>query len=588
MTDGDSPRWKEGLKLSRSIPLFENARVRVRALSSGDRVLFYFLVAFVTALSLSGLYALEQSLLVVVPAYGGSLVEGEVGSPRFINPLLGISDADRDLSLLTYAGLMGLSGSGALVSVLAESYAVSEDGKSYTFVLRENVKFSDATPVTAADVVFTIKKAQDSALKSPEYANWSGVAVEAVDARTIRFTLGKPYAPFLGLTTLGILPSRLWQNISNEEFPFSNLQTNPVGAGPFKVSGISRDSSGLIKGVSLTENSYYALGRPYLDSIRFNFYARAEDLADAHANGSVQSMYDLPAPAARPTNRGRQATQTLSAPYARVFGVFWNPSEKHVLARLEVRKALSLALDRKSVVDDVLGGYATAIMGPVPPGGTVRQTGIPVLENPTAAAADVLEKGGWKYDGSARVWKNAGAKQTFDTITIRTSNVPELKNIASAVKVDWEKLGIATDIELYEPGDLSQNVIRPRKYEALLYGMVIGRDQDLYAFWDSQERNDPGLNIALYANKTVDALLEEVRSSADEKVRTADLQKIEDLIAADYPAAFIYAPDFTYAIPENLSGVTLPQIIMPADRFATVASWYRVTDKVWPFLVSRE
>ena len=74
------------------------------------------------------------------------------------------------------------------------------------------------------------------------------------------------------------------------------------------------------------------------------------------------------------------------------------------------------------------------------------------------------------------------SKQTLDRITIRTSNVPELKNVASAVKVDWEKLGIRVDIELYEPGDLSQNVIRPRKYEALLYGMVIGRDQDLYAF----------------------------------------------------------------------------------------------------------
>ncbi|PIV87245.1 hypothetical protein COW49_00620, partial [Candidatus Kaiserbacteria bacterium CG17_big_fil_post_rev_8_21_14_2_50_51_7] len=141
--------------------------------------------------------------------------------------------------------------------------------------------------------------------------------------------------------------------------------------------------------------------------------------------------------------------------------------------------------------------------------------------------------------------------------------------------------------ELYEPGDLSQNVIRPRKYEALLYGMVIGRDQDIYAFWDSQERNDPGLNIALYANKTVDALLEDARGSADREMRAADIQKIEDIIAADYPAAFLYAPDFTYAVPKDLYGVVLPQIITTSDRFATVASWYRITDAVWPFLVRK-
>ena len=498
-----------------------------------------------------------------------SLVEGEVGSPQFINPLLTISDADRDLSALVYAGLMGLSGDGSLIPVLAESYTLSPDGKIYTFVVRNNAKFIDGTPVTANDVVFTVRKAQDPGLKSPEYANWSGVSVLAVDQHTVRFTLTKPYAPFLGLTTLGILPSRLWQNISNEEFPFSNLETNPIGAGPFKVADVSRDASGLIRSVSLAANPQYVLGRPYLDSIRFDFYSRAEDLAAAVRSGTVESAYDV------------STQNALTAPYARVFGVFWNPSENQVYARAEVRKALSLALDRQHIVNTVLGGYATAIMGPVPPGGGVEQVPIPQSSNPTVAAAHILQSAGWTYDGAQRLWKNMSSKQTLDRITIRTSNVPELKNVASAVKVDWEKLGIRVDIELYEPGDLSQNVIRPRKYEALLYGMVIGRDQDLYAFWNSQERNDPGLNIALYANKTVDALLENVRSSTNETMRTTNLQKIEDSIAADYPTAFIYAPDFTYAVPENLRGVVLPQIITPADRFATVASWYRFTDAVY-------
>ena len=555
--------------------MLENVRESVRAFSNGDRILFYLLAALVGIASLSVLYALEQSLLVEVPAYGGTLAEGVVGSPRFINPLLAMSDADRDLSALTYAGLMGISGTGDLVSILAESYDLSSDGKTYTFILNKNAKFSDGTPVTADDIVFTIQKAQSPALKSPKYADWVGVGVAAVDQRTVRFTLSKPYAPFLGLMTLGILPSRLWKNISDEEFPFSMLESNPVGAGPFKVTDVSRGVSGLIESVSLSENSYFVLGRPYLDGIRFNFYPRAEDLASAIKSGNVESAYDV------------GVTGALTAPYARVFGVFWNPSEKHIYARAEVRKALSLALDRQSIVDNVLGGYATPIIGPVPPGGSVRQVPVPRFENPTAEAASVLRAAGWTYDGSARVWENIAAKQTLDGITLRTSNVPELKGVASAVKADWENLGIPVDIELYEPGDLSQNVIRPRKYEALLYGMVIGRDQDLYAFWDSQERNDPGLNIALYANKTIDALIENARGSTDVKTRAANLQKIEDIISADYPAAFIYSPNFTYAIPDNLRGVKLPQIIIPAERFITVASWYRFTDTVWPIFANK-
>ena len=566
---------REHLTRSRSIPMLERISAQVRALSSGDRVLFYSIAILIGIASLTSLYALEQSLLIKVPSYGGTLVEGDVGSPRFINPLLAISDADRDLSTLAYAGLMGLSGNGELVPVLAESYVVSSDSKTYTFTLRKNAKFSDGTPVTADDVVFTVQKAQDPALKSPKYADWSGVEVAAVDQRTVQFTLPKPYAPFLELTTLGILPSRLWANVSDEEFPFSTLETNPVGAGPFKIASISRDSSGLIGSVSLAANPDFVLGRPYLDAIRFTFYSRAEDLSSALASGAIESAYDV-------SRKG-----ALTAPYARVFGVFWNPNENQVYARAEVRKALSLALDRQSIINTVFSGYATAIMVPVPPGGSVRQVAIPTLSNPTATAAGVLEAAGWTYDGSARVWKNTGAKQTLSSITLRTSNVPELKAVASAVKADWEKLGIPVTIELYEPGDLSQNVIRPRKYEALLYGMVIDRDQDLYAFWDSQERNDPGLNIALYANKTIDSLLEDARGSADSSQRTTDLQKIEDLVAADYPAAFLYAPDFTYVVPGDLRGVELPQIIVPADRFATVASWYRLTDAVWPFFAHR-
>lgn len=566
---------RERLTRVRSIPALERLRERVNAFTSGDRALFYLFAAIAGVISLFSLYALEQSLLVEVPAYGGTLVEGVVGSPRFLNPLLAISDVDRDLSALTHAGLMGLSGAGELVPVLAEGYVSSADGKTFTFTLRNNATFSDGTPVTADDVVFTVQKAQNSALKSPRYADWSGVGAVAVDQRTVRFTLNRPYAPFLGLTTLGILPSRLWKDVSDEEFPFSTLQTIPVGAGPFKVADISRGASGLIESISLVGNSRYALGRPYLDGIRFNFYSRTADLASALRSGTIESAYDVGTKGA------------LTAPYARVFGVFWNSSEKRVYARAEVRKALSLALDRQSIVDTVLGGYATAIAGPVPPGGSIRQVPVPQFENPTAAAAEVLGAAGWTYDGSARVWKNAAAKQTLDGITLRTSNVPELKSVASAVKADWERLGIPVNIELYELGDLSQNVIRPRKYEALLYGMVIGHDQDIYAFWSSRERNDPGLNIALYANKSVDILLENVRSSADQKTRVAALQKIEDIVAADYPAAFIYAPSFTYEVPDDLRGVELSQIIIPADRFATVASWYKVVDAVWPFFATK-
>lgn len=558
------------LRENHPIPVFERFSAHVRSLRVGDRFVLYVLAGLLVVTSLSTIVKLEQLLLVSVPAYGGTLTEGELGSPRFVNPLLAITDADRDLSSLVYAGLMGFASNGTLQPVLAESYTVSSDGKQYTFVIRKDAMFSNGMPVTATDVVFTVQKAQDPALKSPVYADWTGVTAEAVDVHTVKFTLAKPYAPFIQNLRLGILPQRLWSGVTDEQFPFSNLETNPVGAGPFAVQGVSRDSSGLITSYALQSNGSYVGGRPYLAGIRFVFFAQAEDLASAVKNGSVQSAYGIP------------GGNTLTAPYSRVFGIFFNPNQNQVFTHLEVRKALSLAIRRDVLVSGALGGYATAIMGPVPPGSGITETPVPANTDPTAAAAQVLQDAGWTYDGTTRTWKNG--KATLNQITIRTSNVSELKAAASAVKVDWEKLGITTDIELYEPGDLNQNVIRPRKYDALLFGMVIGKDQDLYAFWDSQERNDPGLNIAMYTNKTVDDLLIDARQTNDPQKRLSDLQKVNDAVAADYPAAFMYAPDFIYTVPKNLSGVVLPQIATPADRFASISKWYLTTDSVWPFL----
>lgn len=554
-----------------NVPVLERVSAHIRALRPGDKLIVTVLGLFVAGTSLASLFALERSMLVQVPAHGGSLTEGIVGSPRFVNPLLALSDSDRDLTALTYAGLMGVAGDGSLVPVLAERYSISEDGKEYIFVIRENARFTDGTPVTADDVVFTVEKAQDPALKSPELANWANIKADIVDARTVRFLLPRPYSPFLADTTLGILPARLWRNIPVDEFPFSPLMTKPVGAGPFEVVRVTRAKDGSITEYQLRAFSKYATGKPYLDRIQVKFFETNAALQSAHKRGAIDSAY------------GIAEADALTAPYSRVFGAFFNSDQNPAFARLEVRKALSLALNRTRIVNEVLGGHATALLGPVPPGSGIPEPEIPTGDS-VALGRATLEEGGWSQDAETGIWGNESEKLSLPSVTLKTANVPELKAIALAIEADWEAVGIPTEVELYEPGDLAASVIRPRAYEALLFGMVIGRDQDLFAFWDSGERSDPGLNIAAYANKTVDDLLDKTRQEQDPELARSDLALVSSLIAADYPAAFTHAPDFLYAVPKSLYGVRLPQIASPSDRFATVSSWYRESEYVWPFL----
>lgn len=541
----------------------------------------YVLASIIVIVSISTLRSLEQQLLVRVPAYGGTIIEGDLGSPRYINPLLALTDADRDITALTYAGLMGFSANGKLSMVLAKKYTVSSNGKIYTFTLRKNARFSDGTPVTAADVVFTVQKAQDPALKSPWFQDWHGVIASAVNAYTVRFTLPQPYEPFLQNTTMGILPKYLWKNISDAQFPFSKLIVSPVGAGPFMVKRIVRDkNSGLILEYDVTASKNYVFGRPYLNGIDIRFYSNASNRNEALAQGKIESAYGVIG--------NNSDERVVVAPSSSVFGVFFNENKYPILVNKEIRKALSIAINRNALIHNVLNGNGFPIMGPVPPGMGVKQTAIPSGNKAIKNAANILEQAGWVYNGNAREWKNKNKKLTFSSITVKTSNISFLHAISSVIRKDWQKLGISVNIELYESGDLNQNVIRPRDYQALLFGVAINHGQDIYAFWDSSQRTNPGLNIALYANKTVDNLLEDARTTENPKKRTTDLNLIEKDISADYPAVFLYTPKFIYTVPNNLRGIALPVINTPSNRFATVAQWYTETNLIWPFLSSKE
>jgi peptide/nickel transport system substrate-binding protein len=539
---------------------------RVRALSSGDLLIAGTLLGILMVLLAYGLYALEREFFVEVPSRGGGLVEGVVGSPRFVNPLLALSDEDRDLTMLTYAGLMGYDAGGVLVPVLAERYEVSPDGLTYTFVLRQNVSFTDGTPVTAEDVVFTVEKTQDPDLKSPRLSDFANIHVEALDARTVRFTLPRAYAPFLEDATLGILPSHIWREVRNAEFPFVKEMEEPVGAGPFKVGQVVRSKEGAVERYALSAFSGYALGRPYLDRLSFVYFTDEDALREALSRGQVESAYGIP------------GETFLRAPYSRIFGAFFNQGKNEALGKIEVRKALSIAVDRERIAREVLAGFALPTYGPVPPGLAPSSPSQEPLDR-VAEAKAVLERNEWTYDEEAGLWENDGTTLSF---TLTTGNVPELKAVAQRLREDWAVIGVPVTLEVYDPSELVLSAIRPREYEALLFGMVVGRDKDFYAFWDSSQRQDPGLNVAVYANRAVDELLEELREESDPNALAASLGELDTLIRADYPAVFTHAPEFVYTVPKDLRGVALSTLTSPSDRLASARFWYRHTELVWP------
>ncbi|MCI0619743.1 ABC transporter substrate-binding protein [Candidatus Wolfebacteria bacterium] len=544
----------------------------------------YVFITLLIGSSLIMLGKVNAALLVEVPRHGGSITEGIIGAPRFINPLLAASDADRDLTQLVYSGLLHATPDGRLVPDLAERYSISEDGLVYTFTLRDNLRFHDGMSVTAEDVLFTVTLAQNPDVKSPKRANWEGVHVDAPDTQTVVFTLAEAYQPFLENTTLGILPKHIWEKTTPEQLPFNTFNADPVGSGPYRVTDFVRDDAGVPTRYELTAFDDHALGRPYITDLTFRFYTNEDDLFSALETGEVEHVSAITPENARALGDKGQRVETFPLP--RVFGVFFNQNQAPVFTNIEVRKALAVAVPREKIVRDVLLGYGVPANGPIPPGlVTVDTPGIENEEVNIAEAQAILERNGWTRDEEKGIYvKKTKNETTFLQFTITTANIPELKHTAELLQNTWGKIGTQVDIKLFETGNLNNEVIRPREYQALLFGQIIGRDLDPFPFWHSSQRNDPGLNIALYTNITTDQILEDIRTTHGEDELSRLYNEFSAEIAGDAPAAFVYTPDFIYIVNPDLKGLSLGTVTTPAERFLDITHWYFYTDLVWrPF-----
>ncbi len=567
---------------SKSWTLSSSNKVKhiIKTFSIGERVIFYFLVTVFTISGLALLWQVNTLYMVETPTHGGTITEGVIGSPRFVNPLLAMSDADRDLTTLVYSGLLKQNSAGKLAPDLAQSYTLSPDGLTYTFILKNKIVFQDGTPITPDDILFTIQRAQDAGLKSPKESIWDGVRVTKVDNTTISFTLKQQYAPFIYNMTLGILPKHIWKDVSDDSFPFSTLNTRPTGSGPYKVSKVVTDSSGLPTEYDLTANPNYVSGEPYITHITMKFYSNENDLINAYNKGDVSDINSI-TPSNIPLLK-KSSDAVLTPTLSRVFGVFWNQSSAPVLVNTEVRQALEQALDKPTLIKQVLGGYGVPLDGPLPT--NIDTTGTLSEDTRIAQAQATLEKAGWAKNANG-IYQKIDKKTKKPTATLAfslsTSDAPELKALAEAMQNTWTKLGAQVDVKIFEIGDLNQNIIRPRKYDALLFGEIITPGKDLYPFWHSSQRNDPGLNIALYANIKADKILENLRTTNDPQTIATLQQSFEKEISADSPAIFLYAPDLIYVVPNNIHNISLGQLTVASDRFAGINTWYIETTNVW-------
>lgn len=548
----------------------------VGALSLRDRLIVsIFFVAALGSIAFWG-FSTYLSFTKPVAKNGGHYVEGMVSQPRYINPILAqTSDADAALSRLIYAGLFTPGAQGLPEKNIASDYTLSEDGKLITVYLKTGVRFHDGQELTAEDVVFTIRAIQDPAYKSPLRNDWLGVEASAPERYTVVFSLKKPYFGFLENLTIGILPKHLWEPIPADRFTLADYNLlQPIGAGPYRFRAIDKDAEGNILSYHVEAFEDYFSGRAFIDRITLRFYPDEEALVDAFNHQEVTGIYSI-------TNRHvadlSQKRHPLLREMAlpRLFAVFLNTNKSVALAYDEVRQALSLSTDREMILDKVLAKKALAATGPILP----FMFGFVASENPPFQmdeANALLDKNGWQR-GEDGIRAKGGVPLRF---SLSTPDWPELVMTADILKAEWRKIGADVEIKVLSQADLNQTVIRPREYEALLFGQGSMLDPDPYSFWHSSQKADPGRNLAYFEDKRVDELLLEARETLDPGKRAELYKEFQTIIRREHPAIFLYSPAYLSVVSDKVQGFTLRSLNTPADRFGDVAKWYIETKRV--------
>jgi len=524
-----------------------------------------------------------------VPMVGGSYTEGLVGSPQFINPLYSsTSDVDSDLVSLIYSGLFKWTQSDGLQLDLAESYTVSEDQKAYTIKLRDNAVWHNGDPVRSSDVLFTIQSIQDPAYHSPLAVSFRGITVSEVDELTVQFVLDEPFAPFLSSLTVGILPSAIWAELPAKNIPLTSFNLSPIGSGPYKFEKYSVEKNGEIKSYSLVRNPAYYSEPPKIEHLIFKFYNDATAAVAALQNQNIEGIGFVPNYLIEELSKNKSINLFYpSMPQA--VALFFNYETQPLLKEEEIKQALSLIIDKDQIINEALGGKGTKINSPILPGALGYDAAAGQITLDSARAIALLDETDYTQTSSegyrAKTVKKTENGTTVEaleelTLTLTVINQPTFIKVAEVIAVQAKSIGIKIQTEVIEPNSLYSEVIKPRAYQILLTATQYDLDSDPYPFWHSSQIKDPGLNLSLYSNRTVDELLEKARTTNNPDERATAYNEFQTQIIEDLPAIFLYQPAYTYAVSSKIKNLSLEKIQSPADRFQNITGWYIKTRNI--------
>lgn len=537
-------------------------------------VLLLGLLAGCVIAQMRGLSAYYQD---ISPAPGGVYTEGVLGQFTNANPIYATGVADTTVAELVFSGLLTYDDNNNIVGDLAESWTLDDRETTYTVKLRPGLTWHDGKPLTADDVVFTYHVIQNPDAQSPLGNSWRGITVKAIDPRTVQFTLPSALSAFPQSLTNGIIPKHILEGITMAGLrtaPFNTSQL--VGSGPFsfkalEVNGKSTETRE--ERIALAPFEQYHHGKPKLDSFVVRTFRSQDRLIASYKDQEINAIVGL---ARLPEElENTKNLYAYSLPMTAQVMSFFKTSQG-VLKDPSVRQALVRATDTQAILQDL--GYPTRpvtqpfLMGQLGYNPAYSQAGFNLKE-----AESRLHKAGWR-PGKDGIRQKNGQPLAFNLVA---QDSAEYASVAKILADQWRKVGANVELILRD-SDEFQAALAGHSYDALLYGISIGPDPDVFVYWDSTQfdARSPKLNFSEYNSSMADTALESGRTRSDRALRVIKYEPFLRAWRDDAPAVGLYQPRFFYVTRGAVYGLSERIINTDVDRFKNVHNWMIRTVRV--------
>ncbi|WP_160673440.1 ABC transporter substrate-binding protein [Clostridium sp. C8-1-8] len=490
------------------------------------------------------------------------IVGGNAPKGKF-NPIYSDSVYDGYVTSLIFEGLISNDEQGNPTQALASKWDISQDGKTYTFTLVDNAKFSDGTPVTADDVAFTYTALCDPKYDGPrtdaveklqgykEYKEGSATSVsgiKVIDKNKISFTLTEVKGPGIYDFGYGIMPKSVYNFEKGNMQKIKDSFLKPIGAGPYKFVDFKQGES-----VSFEKNDNYYKGAPKIAKIIYKVTNDKTNVQELSAGQVDVNQVTTNANTVKMVQgAGFLDQQIFSANNYSYIGL---NTRLPMFSDKKVRQALMYGTRRKDFVDSYYQGYATVANTHNAPTSWVEPTGINEYTYDLDKANKLLDEAGWKLNASTKIREKDG--KPFEVHWLATSDSAVIQALIPIVKEDWTKLGIKLVTDAMDFNTISEKVYDKQDYQMYAMSWSLSTDPDPSGIFSKSQDVLGGYNSVGWHPDKSEELITKGLGTTDQKVRKEAYQEWCKLINDEVPYLFLSNPKQIWAVSSKVKNLNI-------------------------------